>query len=129
MNWTTEFTHDFLREAKRLLKRYKSFRQDLETFRKDLLENPFQGAELYPGIRKVRMAIQSKGKGKSGGARIITFTYYVSEKDGRIVFLLIYDKTDADTVDAATVKQIVQQLGFNLQDMETKGLLPRNPKA
>lgn len=126
MNWVTEFTHDFAREAKRLLKRYKSFKQDLETLRKDLLENPFQGAELCPGIRKVRMAIQAKGKGKSGGARVITFTYYVSEKDGKIVFLLVYDKTDADTVDAKTVRQLVQQLGFDLQEMEAKGLLPRN---
>lgn len=73
------------------------------------------------------MAIQAKGKGKSGGARVITFTYYVSEKDGKIVFLLVYDKTDADTVDAKTIRQIVQQIGFDLQEMETKGLLPRNP--
>lgn len=127
MNWTTEFTHDFAREAKRLLKRYKSFKTDLEALRQDLLANPFQGAELCPGIRKVRMTIQSKGKGKSGGARVITFTYYISEKDGRLVFLLIYDKSDADTVDAAMVKKIVQQLGFNLQEMETRGMLPRNP--
>lgn len=125
MNWTTEFTQDFAREAKRLLKRYKSFKKDLETFRTDLLANPFQGAELCPGIRKVRMAIQSKGKGKSGGARVITFTYYVSEKDGKIVFLLIYDKTDADTVDTAIVKKIVQQLGFDLQGMEASGAIPR----
>lgn len=82
---------------------------------------------MCPGIRKVRMAIQAKGKGKSGGARVITFTYYVSEKDGKIVFLLVYDKTDADTVDAKTIRQIVQQIGFDLQEMETKGLLPRNP--
>lgn len=128
MNWTTEFTQDFAREAKRLLKRYKSFKKDLETFRTGLLENPFQGAELCPGIRKVRMAIQSKGKGKSAGARVITFTYYVSEKDGKIVFLLIYDKTDADTVDTAMVRQIVQQLGFDLQEMESNGVIPRTPQ-
>lgn len=124
MNWTTEFTHDFAKEAKRLLKRYKSFKQDLGDFRRGLLENPFQGVELYCGIRKVRMPIRSKGKGKSGGARVITFTYYVSETDGKIVFLLIYDKSDADTVDAATVKKLVQQLGFDLEGMEGKGLIP-----
>lgn len=111
------------------MKRYKSFKTDLNAFRENVLENPFQGAELCPGIRKVRMAIQSKGKGKSGGARIITFTYYVSEKDGKIVFLLIYDKQDADTVDAALVRKIVQQLGFNLEEMEAAGLLPHNDDA
>ena len=30
-----------------------------------------QGDELSPGIRKIRLAIVSKGKGKSGGARVM----------------------------------------------------------
>lgn len=54
-------------------KKYPSFKEDLVKFGKSLLENPKQGAELAPGIRKIRMAIKAKGKGKSGGARVITF--------------------------------------------------------
>jgi hypothetical protein len=62
-------------------------------------KNPFQGVELVPGIRKVRMAIEAKGKGKS----------------------------DADTVDDKVVKHYVEELGFDLTVMQEKGLLkPRN---
>lgn len=123
MNWTIDFTTEFLRGAKVLKKRYKSFVKDLGVFKDSILSNPFQGAELVPGIRKVRMTIESKGKGKSGGARVITLTYYVSEEEGKVHFLLIYDKSDADTIDVKVVQEQVQALGFNLEDLKAKGLL------
>ena len=69
------------------------------------------------------MAIASKGKGKSGGARVITLTYYVSEEEGKIHFLIIYDKSDADTIDVKVVQRYVSELGFNLQELQEKGLL------
>ena len=53
-----------------------------------------QGDELSPGIRKIRLAIVSKGKGKSGGARVITYTICASEseemciRDRKVVFIL-----------------------------------------
>ena len=72
----------FLVEAKRLKKWYRSFNDDLEDFKKSLQEYPFQGAELCPGIRKIRMAIASKGRGKSGGARVITANAIVAEHEG-----------------------------------------------
>ena len=123
MNWTIDFTTEFSRGAKVLKKRYKSFMNDLEVFKDSIMKNPFQGAELVPGIRKVRMTIESKGKGKSGGARVITLTYYVSEVEGKVHFLIIYDKTDADTVDVKVVQQYVSELGFNLQELQDAGLL------
>lgn len=60
-------------EAKALAKRYKSFKKDLIEFRKELEKAPLQGSEIAPNIRKIRMAIATKGRGKSGGARIITY--------------------------------------------------------
>lgn len=57
-----------------------------------------QGDELSPGIRKIRMAIKSKGKGKSGGARIITYNFIAHEVGDVIVLLLVYDKGDASSV-------------------------------
>ena len=107
MIWTIDFTTEFSRGAKVLKKRYKSFMDDLEDFKDSIMKNPFQGAELVPGIRKVRMTIESKEKGKSGGARVITLTYYVSEAEGKIHFLIIYDKSDADTVDVKVVQKFV----------------------
>jgi len=123
MNWTIEFTPDFSREAKILSKRYKSFKDDLREFKDSIIENPFQGVELYPGIRKIRMSITAKGKGKAGGARVITLTFYVKEKEGTVVFLIIYDKSDAGTVDVKAVRRIVEDLGFDLNTMEQRGLL------
>lgn len=123
MNWTIDFTTEFSKGAKVLKKRYKSFMNDLEDFKDSIIKNPFQGSELVPGIRKVRMAIESKGKGKSGGARVITLTYYVSESEGKVHFLIIYDKSDADTVDVKVVQEYVAELGFNLQELQEQGLL------
>ena len=85
-------------------KKYPSFKDDLVNFGKYLLENPKQGTELAPGIRKIRMAIKSKSKGKSGGARVITYNFITHEMDGEIVLLLIYDKEDASTAKVNVLK-------------------------
>ena len=123
MNWMIDFTTEFSKGAKVLKKRYKSFMKDLEDFKDSIIKNPFQGSELVPGIRKVRMTIESKRKGKSGGAHVITLTYYVSEAEGKVHFLIIYDKSDADTVDVKVVQEYVAELGFNLQELQEQGLL------
>ena len=73
MNYKISTSTYFNVAAKRLAKRYPSFKDDLTAFRNELLDNPLQGDELTPGIRKIRMVIKSKGKGKSGGARVITY--------------------------------------------------------
>lgn len=128
MNWRIDFTIEFSRGAKVLKKRYRSFMDDLEDFKDSILQNPFQGVELVPGIRKVRLSITSKGKGKSGGACVITLTYCISEEEGKVHFLIIYDRSDADTVDVRTVQQIVKELGYNLQELQEQGAL-RQPKT
>lgn len=85
-------------------------KQDLLDFSRSLQDNPFQGVELSPGIRKIRMAIASKGKGKSGGARVITYTIVAAEMEGRVYLMNIYDKSDFSTVDLSILKNIVRGL-------------------
>ena len=97
MNFDIIPTPDFERALKALAKKHRSLKNDLLEFSKSLQMNPFQGVELCPGIRKIRMAITSKGKGKSGGARVITYTG-------------IYDKSDFSTVDISIIKEIVRSL-------------------
>ena len=64
------FRHkDFDAAIKRLAKRHRSIADDYADFLCGLQENPFQGVELCPNIRKIRMAITSKGRGNSGSAR------------------------------------------------------------
>ncbi len=112
MSFNIEATADFRKAIKKLAKRYKSFASDFKAFAKSLEENPYQGTELTPGIRKIRMAITSKGKGKSSGARVITYTIQPDELDGKIYLLDIYDKSDFDTVDLNVIKEIVSELGL-----------------
>lgn len=100
--------------AKKLAKKYPSFIKDLESFRDELLKNPLQGVELSPGIRKIRMSIKSKGKGKSGGARIITYNLIVGEMEGDIILLLIYDKEDASSVKVEVLKEIIRDEGYTI---------------
>lgn len=104
--------HDFDVSIKRLGKRYRSIADDYANFLISLQENPFQGVEIAPGIRKIRMAIASKGRGKSGSARVITANAIIAEHEGRIALLTIYDKSDAPNVKTEVIKQMARELGF-----------------
>ncbi len=110
MSFEIRTTPHFEREAKALIKRYRSFKKDLENFIDSLQDNPFQGTILSPDIRKIRLIITSKGRGKSGGARVITFTICTSESDGRIYLVDIYDKADYSSVDVSIIKKIIANL-------------------
>ena len=101
---------EFDRQFKRLAKKYKSLLDDYLTFSKELKENPLQGATLGRGVRKIRMAIGSKGKGKSGGARVLTLTVLVSE-DADVTLLTIYDKDEIDNVSDEYIRWLISEAG------------------
>ena len=114
-NITVSVSDDFAKEAKRLAKKYPSFKKDYKEFLESIKNNPLQGDEITKNIRKIRMAIKSKGKGKSGGARVITFNILTDVENGHVVFLLLYDKEDASTVKVNVVKQLVRDMGFDIE--------------
>ena len=114
-NITISVSDDFAKEAKRLAKKYPSFKQDYKEFLESIKKNPLQGDEITKNIRKIRMAIKAKGKGKSGGARVITFNVLTDVENGNVFFLLLYDKEDASTVKVNVVKQLVQDMGFDIE--------------
>lgn len=87
-------------------------KSDLENLIISLEENPMQGDELSPGIRKIRMAITSKDRGKSGGARVITYTIVIAENEGSVYLIDIYDKADYSTVDVAIIRDLIHELGL-----------------
>ena len=91
MNFEVRITPHFKHEAKALVKRHHSFKIDLKKLIDLLSENPIQGTELGSGIRKIRLGITSKGRGKSGGARVITYTIRISENSGRVYLMDVYD--------------------------------------
>lgn len=94
----------FKADAKRLAKHYPSFKDDLKALAKSLEKNPNQGTPLAGGFRKIRMAITSKGKGKSGGARVITINCLVNATEGVVTFVDVYDKSEKESITAKEIK-------------------------
>ena len=85
-----------------------SFKDDYNAFLDELEQNPFGGEPLGHHTYKNRMAIASKGKGKSGGARVITFNVFQHEDDSiEITLLTIYDKGEISSVTDKFIKWLV----------------------
>ena len=112
MNYEFRPSPYFIKAAKKLSKRYPSFKDDLEELRRSLEENPYQGVDLGGGLRKVRMTIRSKGRGKSGGARVITMDVVISSSDMIIALVYLYDKADASSVKDEVMRNIVKEMGL-----------------
>ena len=107
MNYKIESIPLFDKQAKRLAKKYPSLKKDLEVLIKSLSDNPKQGAALGNSFFKLRIAIVSKGKGKSGGARIITYVKIIATT----VFLCsIYDKGEKAIITDKELQQIFKML-------------------
>lgn len=112
MNCKVEVLFTFKKEFKRLSKRYRSLLNDVQKLQGELLAKPDLGTDLGNGLRKIRMAIQSKGKGKSGGASVITYTIITKIEETEINLLYIYDKSERDSISAAEIKELLKQNGF-----------------
>lgn len=100
----------FKKEAKRLAKKYPSLKEELGELNDLLASKPETGTPLGNNTYKVRLAIKSKGKGKSGGGRVIT---YVLKDNKEIYLLTIYDKAEFDSVDDKILKNIIQSLNLS----------------
>ncbi|WP_102134487.1 type II toxin-antitoxin system RelE/ParE family toxin [Candidatus Symbiothrix dinenymphae] len=103
----------FKRSFRQLYKKYRSLTVDYEEFEKELRENPKLGDDLGGGYRKMRMAIQSKNKGKSGGARIITYELCLKTTENTIVLVDIYDKNERETMQEWEYKTTLQDFFQN----------------
>ncbi len=109
MSFKIIITRNFEKEAKPLAKKYPSFKKDIAKLIKALKTNPEEGTSLGNNLYKVRLAIESKNRGKSGGARVITHLIFENEK----VFLIsIYDKAEYDTSDTSLLLKILKEEGI-----------------
>ena len=97
----------FEKQAKRLIKKYPSLKREIVELIESLKSEPEQGTPLGNHCFKIRIAIASKGKGKSGGGRIITHVY-VSQTT---VFLLtIFDKSEHENIADAELNELLRQI-------------------
>ena len=105
-------TPDSLREMKRLSKRYRSLKNDLAGLGEELCQNPCLGTDLGHRLRKVRLAITSKGKGKSGGARVITYIVILAQTETEVKLITIYDKSERENISDAELLDILRRNGI-----------------
>ena len=98
---------DFKSAYKRLKKKHKSLDADFEALLMSLQDNPRQGVEIHDDIWKIRMNISSKGRGKSGGARVIIRVRIVQDE---LQLIYIYDKADFENVSDAYLRDILKRM-------------------
>ena len=110
-----DYTPEFLKSAKVLAKRYRSFSDDLKALCEEIVKNPGMGDDLGGGVRKLRMAIKSKGKGKRGGARVISFSVIEDKGKSKMTFLYAYDKSDMSNVSDNKIRQIIADNGLSIE--------------
>jgi mRNA-degrading endonuclease RelE of RelBE toxin-antitoxin system len=104
MSYNIDVTEKFQKELKRLLKKYKSLKEEYDQLINTLQNNPTLGKSIGHNCYKIRIAIKSKGTGKSGGARIITNVYI----EGTTVYLLtIYDKSEQENITDKDLKKLL----------------------
>jgi hypothetical protein len=101
------FTPDFKREYKKLAKKYLSLDLDMKDLVDELKENPTLGTPLGNNTFKIRLAISSKNKGKSGGARIITYSIM---EDNELYLLSIYDKSDQASISDKSIIALIKDV-------------------
>jgi mRNA-degrading endonuclease RelE of RelBE toxin-antitoxin system len=97
----------FKREVRRLIKKYSSLATELAELEDILSKEPKSGTSLGFGLYKIRLGIRSKGRGKRGGGRVIT--YFVDEDD-TIYLVTIYDKGRIDTLPTNVLREYVQEM-------------------
>jgi mRNA-degrading endonuclease RelE of RelBE toxin-antitoxin system len=105
MSYKIELTDNFKKEAKKLIKKYASLHTEIAELGKELAENPTMGTPLGNDVYKIRLAIASKNKGKSGGARVISFVIIINET---VYLLSIYNKGEKDTISDNEIEELLK---------------------
>jgi mRNA-degrading endonuclease RelE of RelBE toxin-antitoxin system len=105
MSYKIELTDNFIKEAKKLIKKYPSLRSEIAELGKELAENPTTGTPLGNDVYKIRLAIASKNKGKSGGARVISFVKIIDET---VYLLSIFNKGKKDTISDKEIEDLLE---------------------
>lgn len=109
MSYKVLVTDGFKKHAKGVAKKHRSLKSDLDQIISFLEKNPLQGEPLGKDCYKVRMAITSKRKGKSGGSRVITCVKVVNET---VYLLTIYDKSDKENISYKELDNLLKIAGI-----------------
>ena len=105
MKYSIKTDVDFDKGLKKLAKKYPSIKSDILELVKNIEKELKLSDDLGNGFKKIRLNIKSKGKGSSGGGRIISYDILVKTNETEVIFALIYDKGEYSTVDLAILKK------------------------
>ena len=107
MSYKVDTTDNFEREAKRLIKKYKSLKKEIEDLIDELEENPEKGTHIRNGVYKIRLAVKSKGKGKRGGMRVMTQFKIVKET---VYMFSIFSKGEKDDISDNEIERLIKDI-------------------
>jgi mRNA-degrading endonuclease RelE of RelBE toxin-antitoxin system len=107
MSFKIVVTSYFSKQLKRLIKKFPSLKDEFQHLLLSLNQNPEQGTKLNNNCYKLRIAIKSKRKGKSGGARIITHIQFI---DSTLYLISIYDKSEKETISEKELEEMIKLL-------------------
>lgn len=111
MSYSIIPTHHFEKQLKRLVKKFPSLKNEYAELIGDIVKDPVIGTFIGNNCYKIRLAISSKGKGKSGGARVITYLYI----ELKTVYLLtIYDKAEKEDLKPNELKEMIDSLQLDI---------------
>jgi mRNA-degrading endonuclease RelE of RelBE toxin-antitoxin system len=109
MSYSIILTDRFEKELKRLSKKFPSLKNEFTDLVDIIKDGPEFGTFIGNNCFKILLAIGSKKKGKSGGARIITYLY----KENEVLYLLtIYDKSEKVALKQNELKFTIDSLDF-----------------
>ena len=97
----------FDKQLKRLSKKYPSVKKEYIELLNDIEINPVSGKPIGNNCYKIRLAIASKGKGKSGGARVITYVQVIQTS---VYLLTIYDKSEQDNLSENELSELLKYI-------------------
>ena len=105
MSYSVKLSPNFEKKAKKLSRKYPSLKSELKALFEELEKNPTLGVPLGNDMYKIRLAIASKNKGKSGGARILSF---IKIMQSAVLLFAIYSKGEEDTLTDKQIKELIK---------------------
>ncbi len=107
MKYLIDTSDEFEKSLKEIAKNQRSIKKDIKKLGESLSDNPHQGILIKDNVYRIRMAITSKGRGKSAGARVIT---YVIDEDETVFLIDIYDKSEQEKISDSRIQYIIDNL-------------------
>lgn len=107
MNFSVNTIPKFEKELKWLSKKYPSLKGEFKALVLSLKTDPVQGVPLGNRCYKIRLSVSSKGKGKSGGARVITC---IKIQETKVFLLTIFDKLEQENISDSDLRALLKDV-------------------